>query len=219
MNAKGIVAVVPMKPLSQSKTRLAGVLSQQERADLSLAMFSKVVAAAHDALGAVWVVGGDDAVRKTTERIGAVWHEDPANDLNEALTFALDNACKNEMSTIYLPADLPFITAADINKIVQASEGGETLVLSPARQDGGTNAMLIPKCLPFPPLLGSDSFKRHERQAESLGIPYAVCLSEGLALDLDTPDDLALCAKRQPGFVSAMISNALMASKRRDNKD
>ena len=31
MNAKGIVAVVPMKPLSQSKTRLAGVLSQQER--------------------------------------------------------------------------------------------------------------------------------------------------------------------------------------------
>ena len=219
MSAEGIVAVVPMKPLSQSKTRLAGVLSQPERAELSLAMFSKVVAAAQDALGAVWVVGGDDAVRQTAERIGAVWHEDPANDLNESLTFALDNACKNEMSAIYLPADLPFIAAADIDKIVRASGKGETLTLSPARQDGGTNAMLIPKCLPFPPLLGSDSFKRHERQAESLGIPYAVCLSEAIGLDLDTPDDLALCGKLEPGFVSTMISNALMASTRRDKKD
>ena len=219
MSAKGIIAVVPMKPLSQSKTRLAGVLSQRERAALSLAMFGRVVAAAQDALGAVWVVGGDETVRKTAERIGAVWHEDPGDNLNDSLTFALDKACKNELSAIYLPADLPFVTAADIDKIVQASGEGETLTLSPAQQDGGTNAMLVPQCLSFPPMLGKDSFKRHKRQAASLGIPYAVCLSEGLALDLDTPDDLALCEKRQPGFVSAMISNALMASNRRDNKD
>ena len=219
MSAKGIVAVVPMKPLRQSKTRLAGVLSQPERADLSLAMFGRVVAAAQGALGAVWVVGGDDAVHETAERLGAVWHEDPGNDLNESLTFALDKACKNEMSAIYLPADLPFVTAADINKIVQASGEGETLTLSPAQQDGGTNAMLIPKCLSFPPMLGKDSFRRHKRQAQSLGIPYAVCLSEGLALDLDTPGDLALCDKRQPGFVSEMISNAATASTRRDKKD
>ena len=206
MSAKGIVAVVPMKPLRQSKTRLAGVLSQQERADLSLAMFGRVVAAAQDTLGAVWVVGGDDAVRKTAECLGAVWHEDPGNDLNDSVSFALDMACKNELSAIYLPADLPFVTAADIDKVVQASGEGETLTLSPAQQDGGTNAMLVPQCLSFPPMLGKDSFRQHKRQAESLRIPYAVCLSEGLALDLDTPDDFALCDKRQPGFRSTITS-------------
>ena len=205
MTAEGIVAVVPMKPLSRSKTRLAGVLSEHERAGLSLAMFSRVVAAAHDALGAVWVVGGDEAVKLTAERLGAKWLEDPGNDLNGSLSFALDRACIDGKSAIYLPADLPFITSGDIAKIAQASGGGETLTLSPAQQDGGTNAMLIPKCLSFPPLLGKDSFERHKRQAASLGIPYTVCLSDGLALDLDTPDDLALCEERQPGFSAMMV--------------
>lgn len=206
MSAEGIVAVVPMKPLSRSKTRLAGVLSRQERADLSLAMFGRVISAARQALGAVWVVGGDDAVRKAAERVGAVWHEDPGKDLNDSLAFALDRACKAEVSAIYLPADLPFVAAADIEKVVQASGEGETLTLSPAQQDGGTNAMLIPKCVSFPPLLGKDSFKRHKRQASALGIPYAVCLTEGLGLDLDTPDDLAQCDSLRPGFLSSLAS-------------
>ena len=201
MSGEGIVAVVPMKPLSQSKTRLAGVLSQQERADLSLTMLGKVISAAWQALGMVWVIGGDEAVRTTVERLGALWLEDPGKDLNDSLAFALDRACKDEVSAIYLPADLPFVTAADIEKVVRASDDGETLTLSPAQQDGGTNAMLIPKCLSFPPLLGKDSFGRHKRQASALGIPYTVCLSEGLALDLDTPDDLAMCERLQPGLL------------------
>ena len=176
MSARGIVAVVPMKPLSQSKTRLAGVLSQRERAELSLAMFSRVVAAAHQALGVVWVVGGDDAVRQSAERAGATWLEDPADNLNGSLTFALRNACDEGLPALYLPADLPFITAADIDKIVRASGGGETLALSPAQQDGGTNAMLIPQCLSFPPRcsakIASQSTSGRRRRSES-NILYA----------------------------------------------
>lgn len=206
MSGEGIVAVVPMKPLRQSKTRLAGVLSQEERADLSLAMFRKVISAAKLALGEVWVIGGDEAVRMTAENLGALWLEDPADDLNASLEFALDRACEAEMSAIYLPADLPFITAADIEKIVQASGAGETLTLSPAQQDGGTNAMLIPRCVSFPTLLGKDSFMRHKRQASTLGIPYTVCLTEGLGLDLDTPGDLDLCGNLQPKFMDRINS-------------
>ena len=219
MTAEGIVAIVPMKPLGQSKTRLSGVLSQQERADLSLAMFGRVVAAACEALGGVWVIGGDEAVKLTAEDLGAVWLEDPGNDLNGSLSFALDKACIDGKSAIYLPADLPFVTAADITKIAQASNGGETLTLSPAQQDGGTNAMLIPKCLSFPPLLGKNSFEMHKLQASSLGIPYTVCLSDGLALDLDTPDDLALCERLQPGFLSKTMPAAATPDSRGDKKD
>ena len=219
MRGSSIVAVVPMKPLSQSKTRLSGVLSQQERADLSLAMFSMVVAAAHEALGSVWVVGGDEVVRRTAEDLGARWLEDPGYDLNDSLSFALERACTDGKSAIYLPADLPFVTSADIAKIAQASGDGETLTLSPAQQDGGTNAMLIPKCLSFPPLLGKDSFERHKRQAASLGIPYTVCLSDGLALDLDTPDDLAICEKLEPSFLSTIMHKAVLASSRGDEID
>ncbi|MCY4578604.1 MAG: 2-phospho-L-lactate guanylyltransferase [Chloroflexi bacterium] len=219
MTGLSIVAVVPMKPLNLSKTRLASVLSEQERADLSLAMFSKVVSAAHEALGVVWVVGGDEAVKQASNGLGAKWLEDPGNDLNESLSFAFSKACRVGSAAIYLPSDLPFVTAADIEKIVQASVGGETLALSPAQQDGGTNAMLIPKCLRFPPLLGKDSYARHKQHAASLGIPYTVCLSEGLALDLDTPDDLALCDRLQPGFLSTMMPADVSSTPKGDKKD
>ena len=219
MNAHSIVAVVPMKPLNRSKTRLASVLSEQQRADLSLSMFSRVITEANAALGMVWVVGGDDSVRDTAERLGALWCEDPGSDLNDSLSIAFDEACKKGLSSIYLPADLPFVTAADIHRIVQASGNGKTLTLSPAQQDGGTNAMLIPQCLSFPPLLGKDSFSLHKRQATSRGIPYAVCLSEGLELDLDTPDDLALCDEIQPGFLATMMPAAGVPTSRGDKKD
>ena len=219
MNAHSIVAVVPMKPLNRSKTRLASVLSEQQRADLSLSMFSRVITEANAALGMVWVVGGDDSVRDTAERLGALWREDPGSDLNDSLSIAFDEACKKGLSPIYLPADLPFVTAADIEKVVQASGNGKTLTLSPAQQDGGTNAMLIPQCLSFPPLLGKDSFSLHKRQATSRGIPYAVCLSEGLGLDLDTPDDLALCDEIQPGFLATMMPAAGVPTSRGDKKD
>ena len=219
MNAHNIVAVVPMKPLNRSKTRLASVLSEQQRADLSLSMFSRVITEANAALGVVWVVGGDDTVRHAAERLGADWREDPGSDLNDSLSIAFDEACKKGLSPIYLPADLPFVTAADIHRIVQASGNGKTLTLSPAQQDGGTNAMLIPQCLSFPPLLGKDSFSLHKRQATSRGIPYAVCLSEGLGLDLDTPDDLALCDEIQPGFLATMMPAAGVPTSRGDKKD
>ena len=219
MNAHSIVAVVPMKPLNRSKTRLASVLSEQQRADLSLSMFSRVITEANAALGVVWVVGGDDTVRHAAERLGADWREDPGSDLNDSLSIAFDEACKKGLSPIYLPADLPFVTAADIHRIVQASGNGKTLTLSPAQQDGGTNAMLIPQCLSFPPLLGKDSFSLHKRQATSRGIPYAVCLSEGLGLDLDTPDDLALCDEIQPGFLATMMPAAGVPTSRGDKKD
>ena len=219
MNAHSIVAVVPMKPLHRSKTRLASVLSEQQRADLSLSMFSRVITEANAALGVVWVVGGDDTVRLAAEGLGADWREDPGSDLNDSLSIAFDEACKKGLSPIYLPADLPFVTAADIHRIVQASGNGKTLTLSPAQQDGGTNAMLIPQCLSFPPLLGKDSFSLHKRQATSRGIPYAVCLSEGLGLDLDTPDDLALCDEIQPGFLATMMPAAGAPTSRGDKKD
>ena len=197
-----VVAVVPMKPLHQSKTRLAGVLSASERAALSLNMFGRVVAAAYAALGAVWVVGGDAVVRDTAERLGAVWHPDPGTGLNGSLRFALGRACEDGLALLYLPADLPFAAAADIEEVVRVSGGGGTLTLAPAQQDGGTNAMLVPPCAEFAPLLGDRSFERHKRQAVRLGVPYAVCVNDGLGLDLDTPEDLALCDRVRPGFLA-----------------
>ena len=62
-----VIAIVPMKPLAQGKSRLAQSLSAEQRADLALGMLRRVVLAIKAAsVDTVWVVGGDDRVAELT---------------------------------------------------------------------------------------------------------------------------------------------------------
>lgn len=209
MSAGGIVAIVPMKPLQRAKTRLSDALTPSERAAVSLGMLRRVIAAAQaSSLSGVWVIGGDAVVKRAAERAGAKWRKDCGDDLNDSLTIAMQQAFKRGNAALYLPADLPFVTACDVNVLLDASCDGAALAFAPAKRDGGTNAMLIPCGSPFRPALGKRSFCRHKAQAQRLGIAFAVCESDGFGIDLDTPADLAVCAAAEPGFVENLTALA-----------
>ena len=67
-----VIAIVPMKPLVQGKSRLSQTLSAEKRADLVLGMLRRVVLAIKAAsVDMVWVVGGDERVRDMARRLGA----------------------------------------------------------------------------------------------------------------------------------------------------
>ena len=56
-----VIVIIPMKPLSLGKSRLAQTLTAGQRADLALGMLRRVVLAIKSAsIDTVWVVGGDD---------------------------------------------------------------------------------------------------------------------------------------------------------------
>ena len=209
MSAGGIVAIVPMKPLQRAKTRLSDALTPSERAAMSLGMMRRVIAAAQaSSLSGVWVIGGDAVVKQAAERAGAKWSKDYGGNLNDSLAIAMRQAFKCGNAALYLPADLPFVTACDVNALLRASRDGAALAFAPAKRDGGTNAMLIPCGSPFHPALGKRSFCRHKAQAQRLGIAFAVCESDGFGIDLDTPADLAVCAAAEPGFVDNLTALA-----------
>ena len=68
-----VVAVIPMKPLEEAKSRLAPKLSQGERQALALNVLEHVVRQASRAsLASVWVVGGGPVVRCLAEERSAV---------------------------------------------------------------------------------------------------------------------------------------------------
>lgn len=209
MTAHNILAIIPMKPLHLSKTRLSAVLSPAQRAALSLGMLHGVISAATQSnLSSTWVVGGDDAVRQTAESLGAAWRKDHGSDLNDSLTLAVQQAFRCGKTPLYLPADLPFLTAQDVNGILAASNYGASLTLAPAKRDGGTNAMLIPCGSPFRPMLGSRSLTRHTAQAHSLNITPTLYRSDGFGLDLDTPDDLTEFIHLEQDLISRLMSLA-----------
>ncbi len=206
-----------MKPLAQAKTRLSPELSESQRVALGRNLLRRVLRAVlrpmkdlseAPPVEEAWVVGGDPIVRRIAGEEGARWSEDQGADINDTLWRAFQEAADSGKAALYLPGDLPFLGPKDVYNTVVASGRLKNLALAPDRQRGGTNGILVPPSLsqPFRPQLGPDSFRSHLAQASSLGIPVAICYSPGLALDLDTLEDVEAYEEMEPGLMETLTS-------------
>ena len=201
-----IIAIVPMKPLAEGKSRLARTLTPDERANISIGMLRRVLVALRGAsIEFVWVVGGDERVKNSARNLGGVWHEEMGRNLNDTLGKAIEQAFHRGKSALYIAGDLPFVKPSDIYSFMQASRGAGNVTLAPARRDGGTNAMLIPHGVPFKPELGRRSFSKHLSQAARLETSVAIAYSPGLGLDLDVVDDLDSYQHMEPGLIERLM--------------
>ena len=200
-----IVAIIPMKPLAEGKSRLARTLSPEERASISFGMLRRVLLALTGAsVDPIWVVGGDERVKNLARNEGGIWHEEMGRGLNDTLGKAIELAFRRGKSALYIAGDLPFVKPSDIHSFIQASRGAGNVTLAPARRDGGTNAMLIPHGVGFKPELGRRSFSKHLSQAAKLETSVAIAYSPGLGLDLDLVDDLESYQHMEPGLIERL---------------
>jgi 2-phospho-L-lactate guanylyltransferase len=189
-------AIVPVKPLNRAKSRLAATLSPEVRERLAGAMLVHTLTAIHasQAVSGMLVISRDNRALVLARRHGArTVQESGQPELNPALERASQViASWNAQAALVLPADLPLLMAADIEGLVQQGRYQQSVVITPDRQEVGTNALLMrpPGLIPF--LFGETSFAKHIAAAEAAGAAVHVYRSERLMLDLDTPDDLAL---------------------------
>ncbi len=201
-----IVAIIPMKPLSEGKSRLARSLTPEERANISAGMLRRVLVALRGAsIDPIWVVGGDERVRNMARNNGGLWLEELGRNLNDTLGKAIQQAFEREKSALYIAGDLPFVKPSDIHSFVQASRGAGNVTLAPARRDGGTNAILVPFGTFFKPELGRRSFSKHLSQAAKLETSVAIAYSPGLGLDMDVVDDLESYQHMEPGLLDRLM--------------
>jgi 2-phospho-L-lactate guanylyltransferase len=186
----GVTVVVPVKHLSDAKSRLSPVVDPERRRELVIEMLSNVLSAARQSEARnVLVVSLDSVVGELVSSRGANWMRDPASALNDTL-LAVFRACWERSETpLYLPADLPRLMASDVDGIVDAWAGEDRIVVSPSRDEEGTNALLVPAACRIEPLLGRGSFARHVARAEQLGFAVEVRRTPGLSFDIDTPED------------------------------
>ena len=203
--SRNVIGIIPMKPLSQGKSRLAQTLTAEQRADLALGMLRRVVLAIRSAeIDNVWVVGGDDRVRELTQTLGVECLEELGDDLNDTLKKAFELAFQDGKSAMYVAGDLPFLKPADIHSMLQASRSQGNVTLAPARRDGGTNAILVPSGVPMKPELGHGSFMKHLIQAAKLETSVAINSSPGLGFDLDVVDDLETFQHMEEGLLDRL---------------
>ncbi len=190
-------AVVPVKDLWGTKSRLAPVLDPGARAGLTLYMMGRVVRAILEAgIVDVCVVSPDRMVLEEAKRRGATPLVQESRGLNPALEEGRRRALELGASTLLvLPADLPLLDAEDVLAVLQEAGEGSSAVISPDGALSGTNALLIqpPDVLPF--AFGADSFEAHLGAARRRGLAVRVCERPHVAFDLDTAGDLASLGK------------------------
>ena len=90
-----------------------------------------------------------------------------------------------------IPADVPWITVADVEAIVFAHRAAPSVTLVPASKDGGTNALACSPPLAVPCRFGEDSLREHQEAARTEGITAGLVRLERVGHDIDRPDDLA----------------------------
>ncbi|HEX6709569.1 MAG TPA: 2-phospho-L-lactate guanylyltransferase [Rubrobacter sp.] len=188
-----VSAVVPVKDLRGTKSRLAPVLDPGARAGLTLYMMGRVVAALREAgVEDVCVVSPDRIVLAEAQRRGAIPLVQESRGLNPALEEGRRRALDlGASSLLVLPADLPLLDAEDVQAVLEEAGEGPSVVISPDGARSGTNALLIrpPDAIPF--AFGPDSFEAHLEAARSRKLDVRVCERCHLAFDLDTANDLA----------------------------
>jgi 2-phospho-L-lactate guanylyltransferase len=198
-------AIVPVKPLRRGKSRLAEVLTQDERADLNRRLLAHTL----DTLTAipeiehVLVISRDPAALALAREYGArTLQENGTPELNIALARATVVA-KNYVTrgVLIIPADLPLITTEDIQAILERAKDPPVVVVAPDRHRQGTNALLVCPAGLIEYEFGPGSFQRHCQLAEQAGAHLEICDLPSLALDMDLPEDLEMISDTFEGII------------------
>jgi len=189
-------AIVPVKPLRRGKSRLAGVLSQDERTRLN----SRLLEHTLDTLMAipeiehVLVISRDTQALALAREHGArTVQENGAPHLNIALARATFVAQKYvTRGVLIVPADLPLITPEDVRAMLERAKDPPVVVVAPDRHFKGTNALLVCPAGLIEYDYGPGSYQRHCERARQVGARLEIVELPSLALDVDLPEDLRM---------------------------
>jgi 2-phospho-L-lactate guanylyltransferase len=188
------VAILPVKRFARAKQRLRAGVDGEARERLAAAMVADVldVVAGYPALERVVVVTAEPKVAEMATAVGAHVVRDP-DEAGQSAAAALGvRAAREELSAqraLLVPGDTPALDTADLDALLARAE---PVVIVPDRHGTGTNALLLTPPGAIAPAFGPGSCERHQAAAEAAGVDHAVLRLPSLALDVDTPEDLAV---------------------------
>ena len=193
---KNIWAIVPIKPLNRSKSRLSPVLNIEQREILSREMLDRTLGILKqvETISDILVVSRDTAALKNIRQYGVqTLQESGAPELNDSLTRATQVVGSwNASAVLIVASDIPLLEVSDIENMIGLAEHAPAVVIATDRHQNGTNVMLV-----SPPGLisyryGEGSFHRHMEESRARGVEPLLFESPTVALDVDIPEDFDL---------------------------
>lgn len=203
-------AILPIKAFEGAKQRLVAApgMAGGTRRALAEAMFTDVLTALRRTKGideviVVAVAGGPQEIARghgaqvVDDDADAGQSPAAARGVAAAVALGFDRA-------LLVPGDCPALDPGELDALLRRHTLQTSVVVIPDRHGTGTNGLLLAPPDALEPSFGDGSRERHEAAAAQAGSACVVDTDvPSLALDVDTPDDLAalraLLASRRGG--------------------
>src|SRR5712692_6341463 len=186
--------LLPVKDLKNAKKRLMSVLTPEERFGLAEAMLADTIRAVQGVRAAekIFVVTNYGPVMNLAGKNGwEVLREERQISESDSVD-AASRICEERgvRNLLRLPLDLPLVQPGDIDELLNVECASPALVIVPARDGTGTNAMLRTPPTLFPSHFGNGSFAKHLAEAERARARVIVRRNARLEMDVDDEADL-----------------------------
>lgn len=188
------LAILPIKSFDQAKQRLRDHLDPASRRALVEAMFSDVLVALRRSklIDRLLVVSRDHGAQRIAGGYGATVLTDNQRGHNDAAVLGLARALElGAERALLVPGDCPLLDPAEIDELISRRAAPDSALIVPDRHGSGTNALLLSPPDSIKPAFGVGSHARHEARARAAGLEVQTVPLVSLALDIDTPEDLA----------------------------
>lgn len=191
------IALIPVKRLEESKSRLLPELPDAKRQALTLAMLEDLIEALQRSgcVERIAVTTPDPQVASRARAAGAEVVLRPEPGLNAALEDAAGRlAAASDEPLLVVLGDVAGALPEDFRRLVgyarNARGAANGVWLSPSA-DGGTSALLLRPANAIAFRFGPESARRHREAALEAGVAYQEVDLPSLAIDLDQPEDLS----------------------------
>ena len=188
------LAILPIKSFDEAKQRLRAELDPTPRRALVEAMFSDVLIALRRAtlVDQILVVSADNVAQRIAGGYDAMVVQDEDLGHNEAAGRGAARALELGVERVLMvPGDCPLINPAELDDLLARPVTPPSLLVVPDRHGTGTNALVITPPGALAPAFGPGSHERHREHASAAGVHAETVEVPSLALDIDTPEDLA----------------------------
>ena len=192
-------AVIPVKGLLDSKSRLSRALQPRDKKKLILAMLKDVLGAVEESklFSRVLVVSPDRNVEYEANLRDVTFLHQEGTGLNAGIRQATLYALGEKASSVaVLLADIPLVESRDLKELYSVGNT-QKVVLSPSLK-GGTNVMIREPADAIAPAYGRWSFSNHLRAAQKKGLATYSVSNQRLSFDIDTPEDLTTLSRKDP---------------------
>ena len=193
-------AVIPVKGLTESKTRLATYLQGDKRRILVEALLDDVLSSIirSRAYGTIMVISPDENAASKIQQPEVSFLKQTGIGLNRAVEQANRLATLGHARSLTtVLADIPLVEPGDFKELVSLGSLTRRVVMAPSMK-GGTNVMLTSPPGVISPSYGRWSYSKHLRRAQAGRLNAYSMSNSRVSFDIDTISDLVELGRRDP---------------------